>query len=237
MKKITLGEILSAVCAAIALCVGIAVLLRPSPSQVHSDAAVFHLPAPSTLAVSNDTSADTTVYVAFGSDSVVLPGNWPCVAQGALKCSFPLKARSVMILPLNGSYLNGTFSFGGEVTCNTTKAELNVNNPKWQDIADISLVDGFNAPIAVDVGGRTLAVSAVTGNETNYGVYPNGCDICVARQKPPCGMSPGVVGCHAANDMGQPVVPCQWQGAVKGGGNINYVIRNSAAASVDGGSR
>ena len=233
--KSYIKEILSAVLIAALICAATALLWSwaPQPPQVAGTGTGL---TPSTLAISNDTSADTVVYVAFGADSRVLPGNWPCVAQGPLRCDFPLKAHSAVSLPLSGSYLNATFSFGAPVGCGSTKAELNVNNPKWFDIADISLVDGFNVPVSVDVGGRTLAVAGVTGNESNYGVYPNGCDICVARQSPPCGMSPGVVGCHAANDMGQPVIPCQWQGAVKGGGNVNYVIHSNATL-VDGGSQ
>jgi len=49
------------------------------------------------------------------------------------------------------------------------------------------------------------------------GVFPVGCDICVARQQPPCGISPcgsspndggQTCGCHIGGQY-NPIVPCQ----------------------------
>lgn len=143
----------------------------------------------STVTISNTTDADTTVYFAFGADSAVLPTDWAfCHATAKLNCSFSLKKGASQALPLGGKYLNATFAFGAPVNCGSTKGELNLNNPAWFDIADVSLVDGFSNKILIEVDGVKLGPPAgAQGNEKVYGVYPMGCDICVARQKPPAG--------------------------------------------------
>ena len=145
----------------------------------------------STVTVENTTAVDTVVYMAFGADSAIT--SWPfCPITTRLNCKFPLKAHAKQPLPLAGKYLNVTISFGAPVTCNTTKAELNLNNPKWFDIADVSLVDGYNGKIEIDVGAVKLGPPVgKEGNEKVFGLFPLGCEICVARQKPPCGMTPG----------------------------------------------
>ena len=127
--------------------------------------------------------------------------------------------------PVHGAWLNATFSFEAPVTCNTTKAEVNVNNPAWYDILDVSLVDGFNKALRIDVsGGTTLGpVWSIYGNEKSFGVFPNGCDICTARQSPPCGMSPGRDGCKSGTQY-KPDVPCQYQGSTMGGGGSYRIV-------------
>lgn len=173
-----------------------------------------------TITFENKTDAGTTVYVAFGANSGITSASWPpCGDAGALNCNFPLAAGSALALPAAG-YLNATVSFGGPVTCNTTKAELNVNNPAWYDIVDVSLVDGWNGNIAIATGAGAVAGPTVgaAGNEKVFGVFPFGCDICVARQKPPCGLKPGADGCKTGT-QDNPDVPCQYQGAVMGGGS------------------
>ena len=97
-----------------------------------------------------------------------------------------------------------------------------MNNPNWFNIADVSLVDGFSNLVAIDVkdsgGDRTLGPPfGPKGNEKVYGLFPLGCDICTARQNPPCGIKPGGDGCKAGTQY-NPNPPCQWQGSVKGGG-------------------
>jgi hypothetical protein len=171
------------------------------------------------VVVANETGAATVVHIAFGADSVVLPARIPfCVASGPLNCSFPLAAHEERALPIAGKYLNATLTFGAPVGCGTTKAELNVNNPGWYDILDVSLVDGFSHPVKIQASGSvTIEAKSKEGNEKALGVYPLGCDICVARQKPSCGMSPGKDGCKSGTQY-NPVVPCQWQGTVMGGG-------------------
>jgi hypothetical protein len=180
-------------------------------------------PAPtstsSTLSIVNDTDAPAVVFVAFGADSVVLPGAW-CTGSG-LNCQFALAARARRDVSLGGQYLNATISFDKPVTCGTTKAELNLNNPAWYDTVDVSLVDGWNKFVAVNlvsaVGRQDIGPVGPTRNEKAFGVFPDGCDVCVARQNPPCGVKPGTTGCKSGTQY-NPDVPCQWQGPTLGGG-------------------
>lgn len=187
------------------------------------------LPQPTTMSVTNATAAPLTVYVSFGSDSKVRPAAWKfCKASSPLNCTFPLPPKGKQTLPLNGSYLNATLSFDAPVGCGTTKIEFNVNNPKWFDTYDISLVDGFNHAVAVEVtdsSGKTALGPAVgpADNEKVYGVYPLGCDICVKRSKPSCGRSIGTDGCKTGTQY-KPDVPCQHQGVVKGGGGADIEV-------------
>lgn len=178
----------------------------------------------STLAIANDTDNAVKVYIAFGANSVVLPSSqgWAFCQGSGLNCNFELAKHASQHTPLAGKYLNATLSFDKPVTCNTTKAEVNINNPGWYDIVDISLVDGFNKFVAVDTvssaGPVTLGPPhGVSGNESVFGLYPNGCDICTTRQNPPCGMKSGADGCKKGTQY-KPDVPCQWQGPSMGGG-------------------
>jgi hypothetical protein len=191
-----------------------------APDALVPDAAVG-----SSLAVANQTDLPTTVYVAFGADSVVLPGAWGFCAGSGLNCNFSLGARNTQVMPLGGQYLNATFSFGTAVTCGTTKAEVNTNNPLWYSILDVSLVDGYSNNVSITIAGTGDAGTTTlgppvgkTGNEKVVGLYPYGCDICIARQKPPCGISKGRGGCKSGKSQYAPDVICQWQGTVMGGG-------------------
>lgn len=171
-----------------------------------------------TVVIVNGTTNSATVYVAFGADSVVRPKSLPfCTASGPLTCSFALAAHEERSLPLAGRYLNATLAFNGVVGCGSTKAELNVNNPRWYDTLDVSLVDGYSNPVEIVAGTVVLGPARASGNEKTLGVFPLGCDICVARQNPPCGMHPGRDGCKGGTQY-KPDVPCQWSGTVKGGG-------------------
>ena len=181
-----------------------------------------HVAVPSQVVLMNATNEDTVAYFSFGADSVVLPSSWPfCTSPDKLNCSFPMKANTGRALPAPG-YLNVTITFGAAVGCGTTKAELNVNNPKWYDVVDISLVDGYSNDILIEYADKAGAkrigpVLGKSGNEKAFGVYPLGCDICVARQNPPCGQTPGTDGCKTGSQY-NPDVPCQYQGATMGGG-------------------
>lgn len=208
---------------------------KPSPPATSGPSAPTSSAAGGSLAaITNDTKIATTVYLAFGSNSVVLPSSpgWSFCAGSGLNCSFPLAAGATQALPLAGQWLNVTVSFGAPVTCNTTKAEININNPAWYDIADVSLVDGFSNFVAVYVTGAADAGTTIrlgppngpTGNEQLVGVYPLGCDLCVARGSPPCGMKPGTDGCKAGTQY-DPKPPCQYQGATKGGGGSTYTVK------------
>lgn len=104
-----------------------------------------------------------------------------------------------------------------------TKAEVNINNPDWYDTFDVSLVDGYSNDVEMTYtppSGPTQTLGppkGQTGNEKVYGLFPYGCDICVERQNPPCGISKGKAGCKTGTQY-KPDVPCQVQGTVKGGG-------------------
>ena len=176
----------------------------------------------------------TTVYVAFGADSKVGVADWPFCTGSGLTCTFPLPATTGQPLPTKGgAYLNATLSFGAAVTCGVTKAEININNPAWYDTYDVSLVDGwsnnvgiyYTPPTAADAGGRVQLgpPNGAKGNEKVLGVFPLGCDVCVARLSPPCGMSKGTDGCKSGSQYA-PDVPCQYQGAVKGGGGAAEIV-------------
>jgi len=171
------------------------------------------------LTVRNDTDKPTVANFAFGADSVVLPTSWPnCVASAPLNCALPVPAHSSVELTA-GQYLNATLAFDAGVGCGATKAELNMNNPKWYNTLDISLVDGYSNKVTIASDDKTLGPPlGREGNEKVYGLFPLGCDICTARQNPPCGMKPGGSGCKAGTQY-KPDVPCQYQGAKMGGGS------------------
>lgn len=166
------------------------------------------------------------VYVSFGADSVVQPADWQslCAITGPLNSRCALKGATV--LPVRG-YLNATFAFGAPVGCGSTKAEVNINNPKWFDVLDVSLVDGasnavgivYTAPGSAPV---QLGPNVRGDNSKVFGVFPLGCDICTARQNPPCGIAPGKDGCKKGTQY-KPDVPCQVQGTIKGGGGTVVV--------------
>jgi len=185
---------------------------------------VKHKPG-TTVVVSNESQEDVTVYVAFGSNSVIVPTSWAfCKNPSGLTCDFVLAKKTAIPLPLSGQYLNATFSFKKPVGCGASKAELNVNNPKWYDITDVSLVDGFNGNIEIEVDGTKLGPTrGAGGNEKVLGVFPYGCDICVARQSPPCGIKPGIEGCKTGSQY-NPDVPCQHQGTKMGDGSSIRVM-------------
>lgn len=184
------------------------------------------MPAPPKLTQVKLTSAvQTTAFLAFGADSKVLPAAIPeCAVTAPLNCELPIKGSVTLANP-EGLYLNVTIAFGAPVGCGATKAEVNVNNPAWFDTLDVSLVDGYSTPIAIDYtppGGSETTLGpprGPTGNEKIEGVFPLGCDICTARQNPPCGMTPGTEGCKSGTQY-KPDVPCQFQGVVKGGGGL-----------------
>lgn len=182
-------------------------------------------PDASSLTVTNGTTSDDVVYIAFGADSAIT--SWPaCPTTGYLNCSFPLAAGQSQVFPLSG-YLNATMAFNSAVGCGVTKAELNVNNPNWYDVVDVSLVDGYSNNISITLDGKTLGPPVgMTGNESVYGVYPLGCDICVARQNPPCGIPMGTDGCKTGGQY-DPTVPCQYQGPTKGSGSSVTVTHTS----------
>jgi len=182
--------------------------------------------------VVNATDAEVLVNVSFSASSVVLPSGWSfCIgdASSGLSCTFAIAPRGYQTLPTGGSYLNATMAFNGAVACGTTQVELNINNPSWFDIVDISLVNGFSNKVSVDCSGVKLGpVTSATGNEKVFGAFPLGCDLCTARSpQTPCGMSPGSDGCKAGTQY-DPAVPCQYQGSKMGGGTLVTVTYEGA---------
>lgn len=166
---------------------------------------------------------ETTVSVAFGSDSVVGPSSFPCQTSGPLTCSFPVGAKETVDLPVP-AYLNATFAFSASVGCGTTKAEVNLSNPKWYDTADVSLVDGFSVPVMIEMVDKTFGVWRAADNEKAFGVFPLGCDVCVARKVPSCGQAVGSKGCKTGSQY-DPSVPCQYQGSTFGGqGPVKIIV-------------
>lgn len=186
--------------------------VAPGPSHV----------ARTTVVVGNDTKKDATVYLAFGANSAVLPASpgWSfCAATSSLTCSFKLASHETQELPLSGQFLNVTIAFDAGVGCGSTKAELNVNNPVWYDTLDVSLVDGYSNRIEVTSDATKIGPPVgQTGNEKVFGVFPYGCDVCVARQSPPCGIPAGGEGCKKGTQY-RPDVACQFQGSTMGGGS------------------
>ena len=209
------------------------------PVVVVSDAATDTVTSPTgtqvtlmmeEVAAGSAAAPTTSVYFAFGADSTVKAADWSsfCTVTSPLTCNFTMTGKQA--LPTGGKYLNVTLAFGGAVGCGATKAEINVNNPKWYDTLDVSLVDGFSNKVAIDytpVGGGPLVrlgpPMGKDGNEKVLGLFPYGCDICTGRQAPPCGIKPGGTGCKAGTQY-KPDVPCQYQGATKGGGGMVNVI-------------
>ena len=179
--------------------------------------------ARTTVTVGNDTGSDTTVYVAFGGGSAVLPTSpgWGfCAATSGLTCNFKLAAHATREMPLAGQFLNATLAFDAGVGCGSTKAELNVNNPAWYDVVDVSLVDGYSNRIAVTSDATKIGPPlGEEGNSHVFGVFPYGCDVCVARKAPPCGIPTGEKGCKSGTQY-KPDVPCQYQGPYMGGGSV-----------------
>jgi hypothetical protein len=134
-----------------------------------------------------------------------------------------MPASQRRLLPVAGRYLNMTVSFDAPAGCGATKAEVNVNNPAWFDTYDVSLVDGFSNFVLMVANGTRIFPRGKTGNEKALGVFPVGCDACVARLSPPCGIAKGAEGCKKGTQY-KPDVPCQIQGPVKGGGGSVEVL-------------
>ena len=184
------------------------------------------------LSITNSQDAATVVYVTFGSDSKLGVADWSFCAGSGLVCNFALGAHATRVMPNSkGKYLNATFSFDAALACGNTKAEININNPAWYDTLDVSLVDGYSNKIKIVVtptNRRYIAVTlgppvGATGNEIIYGLFPYGCDICTARQNPPCGIPKGKTGCKVGTQY-DPKPPCQFQGSTKGGGGQNVTV-------------
>ena len=184
----------------------------------------------SEVVIENKTTKATHVYVSFGADSVVQAKDWEkfCTVRAPLNCDFEMNPLSSQLVPGRGKYLNATISYDGQ-GCGATKAEVNVSNPKWYNILDVSLVDGYSNKVKItntELSGKVTVIgppAGQTGNENIMGVFPYGCDICVAQQHPPCGIVPGGPGCHSGTQYA-PVPVCQWQGPKMGPSEDSKIV-------------
>ena len=106
-----------------------------------------------TVRITNRQGTEAQVYINFAADSVLKPTDVPfCKVTGSLNCEFTLAANSSRDIPNPQSkYLNMALAFNAQVTCGSTKAEVLVNNPNWFDILDVSVVDGFNEKIQINL--------------------------------------------------------------------------------------
>jgi hypothetical protein len=217
---------------------------QPKPSS-SGDAGVDAAFVGTTVTIENQTTEGTTVYIAFGSKSIITPmaPNWEfCQPEKSqpLVCDFTLAPASIQTLPFASMYANFTVSFGAAVTCGSSLAEVNINqtNPAWYNTADISLVNGFNAKLAIEYvtasGERKMLgpVEKERGNEKAFGVFPLACDVCVSRSAPPCGYKHGWSPECKKGTQFKPDVICQYQGqAMSGAGEEVKVLYLGMAPS------
>ena len=167
--------------------------------------------------ITNQQGAPAEVYINFAADSVLKPTDLPfCKVTGPLNCHFTLAARSSQDFPNpQAKYLNMALAFNAEVTCGSTKAEVLVNNPGWFDVLDVSVVDGFNEKIQINLtptGGQLTQLGPPVGklgNQKVFGVFPYACTICAGIKNAPCGDA-GKGECKLGTES-NPDVPCQYQ--------------------------
>jgi hypothetical protein len=167
--------------------------------------------------ITNKQAAPARVYINFAADSVLKPTDVPfCEVMGPLNCQFTLAANSPKDIPNpQAKYFNMALSFNAPVTCGSTKAEVLVNNPKWFYILDVSVVDGFNEKIQMNLtptGGKLTQLGPPVGklgNQKVFGVFPYACTICAGIKNAPCGDA-GKGECKLGTES-NPDVPCQYQ--------------------------
>ena len=167
--------------------------------------------------ITNQQGTPAEVYINFAADSVLKPTDLPfCKVTGPLNCHFTLAARSSQDVPNpQGKYLNMALAFNAEVTCGSTKAEVLVNNPSWFDVLDVSVVDGFNEKIQINLtptGGQLTQLGPPVGklgNQKVFGVFPYACTICAGIKNAPCGDG-GPGECKLGTES-KPDVLCQYQ--------------------------
>jgi len=170
-----------------------------------------------TVRITNRQGAQTKVYISFAADSVLKPSDLPfCTVTGPLNCEFTLAPNSSQDVPNpQARYLNMALAFNAPVTCGSTKAEVLVNNPSWYDVLDVSVVDGFNETIQMNVtptGRQTTQLGPPVGqlgNQKVFGVFPYACTICAGIKNAPCGDA-GAGQCKGGTET-RPDVLCQYQ--------------------------
>jgi hypothetical protein len=136
--------------------------------------------------ITNQQGTPAEVYINFAADSALKPTDLPfCTVTGPLNCRFTLAAHSSQDVPNpQAKYLNMALAFNAQVTCGSTKAEVLINNPNWFDIIDVSVVDGFNEKIQINLmptGGNMTQLGppvGTLGNQKVFGDFPYACTIC-----------------------------------------------------------
>ncbi|HKB37759.1 MAG TPA: hypothetical protein VKD72_15035 [Gemmataceae bacterium] len=167
--------------------------------------------------ITNKQNAPAEVYINFAAVSVLKPTDLPfCKVTGSLNCQFTLAANASQDVPNpQAKYLNMALAFNAPVNCGSTKAEVLVNNPNWYDVLDVSVVDGFNEKIQINLtptGGNTTQLGPPVGklgNQKVFGVFPYGCTICAGIKDAPCGDA-GAGECKKGSES-NPDVLCQYQ--------------------------
>src|SRR5215470_17934955 len=162
-----------------------------------------------TVQLTNQQNTPAEVYINFAPDSVLKPSDLPY-------CKVTLAAHASQEVPNPGNkYLNMAVAFNAPVSCGSTKAEVVANNPNWYDVLDVSVVDGFNEKIQMNVtptGGNVTQLGPPVGklgNQKIFGVFPYGCTICAGIKNAPCGDA-GAGECKTGSES-KPDVLCQYQ--------------------------
>jgi hypothetical protein len=177
-------------------------------------------PKNKTVNIINNQSNAATVFINFGAESALNSNDLSfCDAEGKtpLNCRFKIDGHGSREIPNpQKKKVVMSLAFNAPVACGSTKAEITVNNPAFCDNADVSVVDGFNERIQIDVDGRPMGQVVKLGpplgklgNQQVFGVFPFACTICAGIVNPPCG-SAGPQECHAGTET-NPNPVCQYQ--------------------------
>lgn len=180
----------------------------------------------------NDQSEPATVFINFGDESALNSNDLSfCEPEGKtrLNCRFRINGHASREIPNpQKKKLVMSLAFNAPVACGSTKAEVTVNNPTFCDNADVSVVDGFNERIQIEVDGRPMGQIVTLGppvgklgNQQVFGVFPFACTICAGILNPPCG-SAGPQECHAGTES-NPRPVCQYQ-INQPNGRLNIVL-------------
>ncbi len=170
-----------------------------------------------TVKITNQQSSPATININFAANSAINAEDLSfCKSAAKLNCSFTLAGKKSREIPNpQFEYLNMTLAFNQPVTCGSTKAEVSANNPNWFDVEDVSVVDGFNEKIQINVtptNGKTTVLGPPVGklgNQAVFGVFPFGCTTCVDVANAPCGDA-GKSQCKTGTES-NPSVKCQYQ--------------------------
>ena len=188
-----------------------------------------------TVEVANNRGESLTVYMLFNADSCYDPSHPSvssvCAVDPRLPklCSFSLDKAGTkptsqkIVFPFDACSADFNISANNQPStgCSVNQAELSLNQDwgkwgGWQNTFDISLVNGFNIPMSlVSTSGTGITVTTKSGNKTNDGVYPYGCDNCTGNQITCTGVPKE---CKAST-----VDPCQYNEARGSNYTVNFL--------------